>query len=205
MLLVDVHHGARFAIFATLGAGFLAEVAATYHGRRNVREAFGPRRGGGTSLDRGTKQALVLAMVGGLFAEVLIARDASSLRAGANTWSTFFLGLGVLWLGIGLRVWAVWSLGRYFRREVTIEAGQTVHTSGPYRWLRHPAYLGDLLIVFGFGLAWGSWIGAAIGTAIAFAGHLPRIRVEEDELRRAFGESYASFARGRARLVPGVW
>ena len=88
---------------------------------------------------------------------------------------------------------------------MTIEAGQTVHTSGPYRFLRHPAYAGDLLIVFGFGLAWGSWIGAAIGTAIAFAGHLPRIRVEEHELRRALGDSYERYARGRARLVPGVW
>ena len=80
-----------------------------------------------------------------------------------------------------------------------------MHTSGPYRWLRHPAYTGDLLIVFGFGLAWGSWIGAVIGTAIAFAGHLPRIRVEETELRRALGEPYERYANGRARLVPGVW
>jgi protein-S-isoprenylcysteine O-methyltransferase len=148
---------------------------------------------------------LVLATLAGLFAGVLVARYVPALRAGANTWLTYALGLAVLAFGIVLRVSAVWSLGRYFRREVTIEAGQTVHTSGPYCWLRHPAYTGDLLIVFGFGLAWGSWIGAAIGTAIAFAGHFPLIRVEESELRRAFGDSYESYARGRARIVPGVW
>jgi protein-S-isoprenylcysteine O-methyltransferase Ste14 len=88
---------------------------------------------------------------------------------------------------------------------VTIEAGQTVYTGGPYRWVRHPAYLGDLLISAGIGLALGSWLGAAVALALTLIGHLPRIRVEEEELRRAFGESYESFGRGRARLVPGVW
>ena len=51
----------------------------------------------------------------------------------------------------------------------------------------------------------GSWIGAAVGTAIALAGHLPRIHVEETELTRALGEPYERYARGHARLVPGVW
>ncbi len=202
MLLVDAHHGARNVIFATLATGIVAEAIATAHGRRS--EAFRPRRGSGTTVDRGTKQVLVLLMVAGIFASVLIAR-APSLRVGANTWLTYALGLAILCAGIALRVWAVWSLGRYFRREVTIEPDQTVHQRGPYRWVRHPAYTGDLLIVFGFGLAWGSWIGAAVGTAIALAGHIPRIRVEEAELTRALGEPYERYARSHARLVPGVW
>ena len=147
---------------------------------------------------------LVLFWFGGIFAALLIAH-VPALRAGANTWLTFGIGIAVLWAGFALRVSAVWSLGRYFRREVTIEEGQTVHTSGPYRWVRHPAYLGDLLIAAGFGLAVGSWIGAAVALVLTLVGHLPRIRVEEEELRRAFGESYDSVARGRARLVPGVW
>ena len=203
MLLVTHDTDARGALFASFAAGLALEALATLHGRRG--DAFRLRPGGRTTLDRGTGQVLVLAMVAGFFAAVLLARFAAGFRAGANTWATYALGLLILWTGIGLRVWAVGSLGRYFRREVTIEAGQTVHASGPYRWVRHPAYLGDLLIVFGFGLAWGTWIGAAVGTAIALAGHLPRIRVEEFELERALGEPYARYAGARARLVPGVW
>jgi protein-S-isoprenylcysteine O-methyltransferase Ste14 len=127
------------------------------------------------------------------------------LRVGADTWATFGLGLGVLATGEGLRVWAVTTLGRFFRREVTIVTGQTVVESGPYRFVRHPAYLGDLLIAFGIGLAWGSWVGAAVALGIAFVGHLPRIRVEEKTLREALGEPYERYASSHARLLPGVW
>jgi len=205
VLLITHEHGARAVLLATVAAGVVAEVAATYHGRGSLREALAVGRRGEANADRGTKQVLVLGMVAGLFAAALIAREAPSLRAGANTWGTFALGVGVTAFGIALRVWAVWSLGRFFRREVAIEAGQTVHTSGPYRFVRHPAYAGDLLIVFGFGLAWGSWVGAGVGATIALAGHLPRIRVEEAELERGLGPEYDAYAHGRARLVPGVW
>ena len=97
------------------------------------------------------------------------------------------------------------TLGRFFRREVTIEVGQSVVETGPYRWVRHPAYTGDLLIAFGFGLALGSWVGAAVALAVTFAGHIPRICVEEAALRGALGDAYESYARGRPRLVPGLW
>jgi protein-S-isoprenylcysteine O-methyltransferase Ste14 len=199
VLLVEAHHGARALLYATFGVGIAAEAAVTVYRRRG--DAF---RGRGSALDRGTKRVLALFWFAGFLAALLIAR-VPALRVGANTWVTFGIGIGVLWSGIALRLSAVWSLGRYFRREVTIEAGQTVYTGGPYRWVRHPAYLGDLLISFGFGLALGSWIGAAAALLLTLAGHLPRIRVEEQELRQAFGESYDSFADARARLVPGVW
>jgi len=199
MLLVDQHATARGLVWGSFAVGVVAEIAATRLRGGQAARSTGP------SLDRGTKTVLVVAVVAGLFVGALVARTAPSLRAGANVWTTYAVGLAVLWLGIGLRVWAVSSLGRYFRREVTIEPGQTVHTSGPYRFVRHPAYAGDLLIVFGAGLAWGSWVGAAIGTAIALAGHIPRIRVEESELRRGLGSAYDSYAADRSRLVPGVW
>ena len=199
MLLVDHHAAARGLVWGSFAVGVVAEIAATRLRGGPTRQSAGP------SLDRGTKTVLVSAMVAGLFVGALVARAVPALRAGANNWTTYALGLAVIWLGIGLRVWAVWSLGRYFRREVTIEPGQTVHTSGPYRFVRHPAYAGDLLIVFGASLSWGSWMGAAIGTAIALAGHVPRIRVEESELRRALGSAYDAYAAHRSRLVPGIW
>jgi protein-S-isoprenylcysteine O-methyltransferase Ste14 len=199
VLLVEAHHGARVLLYSTFGVGVAAEVLVTVY-RRGV-DGLRPR---GSNVDRGTKRVLALFWFGGFVAALAIAR-VPALRAGANTWLTYGIGMAVLWAGITLRVSAVWSLGRYFRREVTIEEGQSVYTGGPYRWVRHPAYLGDLLISFGFGLALGSWIGAAAAVVLTLIGHVPRIRVEEEALRGAFGESYEAFARGRARLVPGVW
>jgi protein-S-isoprenylcysteine O-methyltransferase Ste14 len=76
---------------------------------------------------------------------------------------------------------------------------------GPYRVLRHPSYTGLLLIFSGFGLTLGSWVGAAAALLIAFVGMLPRIRVEERALARAFGPDYADYAHSTARLLPHVW
>jgi len=188
----------------TFVAGVAAELVATYRGRGSVRESFAPWRRPATS-DRGTKEVLILAVVAGVVAAAVIARDETALRAGANTWATLLLGACIIWLGFGLRVWAVLTLGRFFRREVTIEVGQTVVERGPYRWVRHPAYAGDLLIAFGLGLALGSWVGAAVALAVTFAGHVPRIRVEEAALQEALGESYERYARRTPRLLPGLW
>lgn len=199
VFLVDHHAVARDAIWGSVAAGLAAEGLAT------VRRGNLGRGTDGPSLDRGTRQVIVIAMVAGIVAGTQIARRAGGLDTGANTWAAYAAGLAILWSGIGLRLWAVWSLGRFFRRDVRIVSGQTVHTSGPYRFVRHPAYLGDLLIAFGIVVAWGSWAAAAIAVAIALAGHLPRIHVEEAALRRALGESYDRYAAGRARLVPGVW
>jgi protein-S-isoprenylcysteine O-methyltransferase Ste14 len=201
VLLVSHDPLARAAIWGTIGAGAFTELAATYYRRRDL---FTTRRGHSPA-DRGTKQVVVLALVTAIFASVFIANSAPALRVGANTWATLGLGVAVLAAGEGLRVWAVATLGRFFRREVTIVSGQTVVESGPYRFVRHPAYLGDLLIAFGFGLAWGSWVGAGVALVVALVGHLPRIRVEETLLRDALGEPYERYAARHARLLPGVW
>jgi protein-S-isoprenylcysteine O-methyltransferase len=141
----------------------------------------------------------------GIAAALLIAINLPSLRFGANTWATFALGIVLAWLGIALRVWSIWSLGRFFQREVRIQPGHVVWRGGPYRWLRHPAYAGSLLTYFGFGLAFGSWVSAFVVLAILGLALVRRIRVEEAELSRALGDPYREYARETARLVPGVW
>ena len=88
---------------------------------------------------------------------------------------------------------------------MTIEPGQAIIRRGPYRLLRHPSYAGLLLIYGGFGLALGSWVSAAVAALIMFAGMLPRIRVEEQALERAFGPDYLSYANATARIIPNVW
>jgi protein-S-isoprenylcysteine O-methyltransferase len=140
----------------------------------------------------------------GVTAALGIAR-VPGLRAYANDWWTLGLGIAVVLAGGALRSWAILSLGRYFRREVTIEPGQRIVRRGPYRRLRHPSYAGLFLIFAGFGLAFGSWVGAAVVLAIVFAGLLPRIRVEERALAKAFGTDYTDYANSTARVIPGVW
>ncbi|MBV8719927.1 MAG: hypothetical protein JOZ65_33055 [Chloroflexi bacterium] len=44
----------------------------------------------------------------------------------------------MMWLGIGICVWAIVVLGGYFRGVVSLEPGRRVVESGPYRLVRHP-------------------------------------------------------------------
>lgn len=162
------------------------------------------RRDATQAADRGTRQILVVALLAGLVAGVAIAR-VPMLRSGANTWLTFAIGAIVMLCGVALRSWAVLTLGRHFRREVTIEADHRVITNGPYRWVRHSAYAGNLLTYAGLGLVLGSWVSAAVVMTAVFIGLIPRITLEERTLERTFGPTYLDYERVTARLIPGVW
>jgi protein-S-isoprenylcysteine O-methyltransferase Ste14 len=163
------------------------------------------RRDGAVVQDRRTKWVIGVAVYLAVLAAIEIAKSWPALRVYADTWWTLGLGVAVVLAGAAFRDWAILSLGRYFRREVTIEPGQQIVRRGPYKLLRHPSYAGMLLALGGLGLALGSWVGAGVAVLILFAGMLPRIRVEEHALARAFGEDYDEYARSTARLLPHVW
>jgi protein-S-isoprenylcysteine O-methyltransferase Ste14 len=201
---------------AAVGAMVVGEVAATYLGqaRDGERRLLGSlaeslllvrRRGAAVAQDRWTKWIVVLASRVGVVAALAIAWLLPGLRVFANDWWTLGLGVAIVLAGAALRAWAILTLGRYFRREVTIEPDQRLVRRGPYRVLRHPSYAGILLSVAGLGLAFGSWVSAAVALLVMFAGMLPRIRVEERALGHAFGADYTDYARSTARVLPYVW
>jgi protein-S-isoprenylcysteine O-methyltransferase len=43
-----------------------------------------------------------------------------------------------MWAGIGLRAWAIATLGRFFRRDIQVAGDQVVVRTGPYAAIRHP-------------------------------------------------------------------
>lgn len=98
------------------------------------------------------------------------------------------------------------AANRFFSAIVRIQRdrGHTVVESGPYRMIRHPAYLGSILHMFGTGFALGSWWGvdvaAVLSLVLAF-----RTALEDRTLNREL-EGYAAYAaRVRFRLLPGIW
>jgi protein-S-isoprenylcysteine O-methyltransferase Ste14 len=189
---------AHWLVIAAGAAALGGEILATYLGRAR------DRRGAAMRQDRGTRLLIGLAAYLGITAGLALARE-PRLRDYANNWWTLGLGIVIVFAGAGLRDWAILSLGHYFRRTVTIEAGQRIVRRGPYRVLRHPSYAGLLLIFAGFGLTFGTWISAAVVLLIVFAGMLPRIRVEERALARVFGPDYTDYAKSAARVIPRVW
>jgi protein-S-isoprenylcysteine O-methyltransferase Ste14 len=207
---------ASWLLAAAAVALVLGEVGATYLGQPRTRNhrllgslaesvLLVRRRDAGVAQDRWTKWIIVLAARVAVVAALAIAALAPGLRAYANNWWTLGLGVALVFAGVALRASAIATLGRYFRREVTIEPGQQLVRRGPYRVLRHPSYTGLLLAIAGFGLAFGSWVGAAVALLVMLLGTLPRIRVEERALAQTFGPAYDEFATATARLLPYVW
>jgi protein-S-isoprenylcysteine O-methyltransferase Ste14 len=198
---------AHWLVVAAAVAVVVGEIVATYlgHARDGRRRLPGSLADSGAKRqDRGTRLIVALAVYLGIAAALGIAR-VPGLRVYANNWWTLGLGVAIVLAGVAIRGWAIFSLGRYFRRSVTIEPGQRIVRRGPYRVLRHPSYTGIFLILAGFGLAFGSWASAAVALLIVFVGMLPRIRVEESALAQAFGADYTDYANSTARVLPHVW
>jgi protein-S-isoprenylcysteine O-methyltransferase Ste14 len=114
-------------------------------------------------------------------------------------------GIVCMWIGVALRLWAVRTLGTFFRLVVMVQAGHRVITAGPYRWVRHPSYTGGLLALLGLGLAQQNWMSIILMMPLALFGITYRILVEEEALEASLGDEYRVFEHTRARLIPKVW
>ena len=102
------------------------------------------------------------------------------------TCRTLATGLPVAVIGEAIRLWAAGHLLK----------GREVTDTGPYRFMRHPLYVGSALLGTGFAIASGSVV-----VALLVAGYLgttlfAAVRVEEASLRETFGGDYDAYAAG---------
>jgi len=104
------------------------------------------------------------------------------------TWATWSAGLAVACVGEALRIWAAGHL----------EKGREVTRSGPYRWTRHPLYVGSAIIALGVVIAAWSVVVALVGAAYIGVTIPMAIQAEEAFLRRTFGATYDLYRRDEA-------
>lgn len=114
----------------------------------------------------------------------------------------FLLGVTAILLGVALRWYAIWVLGRYFTRDVVVSPDQQVVQHGPYRLVRHPAYSGTFLTMLGVGLAMTNWASLFSLLLCVFLGHIYRVRIEEKALVRTIGQPYIEYMRRTKRFIP---
>jgi protein-S-isoprenylcysteine O-methyltransferase Ste14 len=113
----------------------------------------------------------------------------------------FWLGAALTVAGILFAVWAREHLGRNWSRSVTIKQGHELITSGPYAAVRHPIYTGILAGFLGIAIA-VSQVRGFIVFVLIFLVFWVKLRMEEKWMRSRFGETYATYARQTAALVP---
>lgn len=115
------------------------------------------------------------------------------------------LGFVFLVIGFALILWAMRE-NKFFSSVVRIqkERGHYTITSGPYRLVRHPGYLGSIIYMLGLPFALTSYwalIPAVVTNIIAVI----RTTLEDRTLKRQL-EGYAPYMeRVQYRLLPGIW
>jgi protein-S-isoprenylcysteine O-methyltransferase Ste14 len=116
-----------------------------------------------------------------------------------------FVGLAAFVFGIGLMTWAM-AVNNYFSLVVRIQKdrGHTVVTGGPYRYVRHPGYVGGIIFQLGTPLLLGS-LWTLIPTGLIALLLVVRTALEDRTLLNEL-EGYREYTQQPvARLLPGVW
>ncbi len=154
--------------------------------------------------DRGTGAQIIWSVY---IVQVVAIGEATYFRYPRSVdWDAIALAaLAVMGAGLALRTWAVMTLGPLFTMHIAIGSQHRLVREGPFRVVRHPSYLGALLLYTAatiFLHAWVALVAALLLLPLAFA---RRIHYEEQLLLAAFGPDYEHYRQQVQTLLPGLW
>lgn len=112
-----------------------------------------------------------------------LAMLAEGAARGASPPGVLFGGAMVFAAAKALKWWAILSLGPFWTFRVIVVPGAALVSRGPYRWLRHPNYVGVLGELAGVAAITGAPLSGVLATAVFAALIVKRIAVEERAIR----------------------
>jgi len=154
--------------------------------------------------DRGSTR-----FIGGAFGGSMLALMGAAFLGmetpGAFTSALAWVGVAIMALGLLLRIWSARTLGEFYTRTLLVSGRQQLVESGPYRWLRHPGYSGDIVLLLGAGVASGNVFVLAVIALMVLPAYAYRIHVEEIMLHQQFGATFERYAQTRWRVIPFLY
>ncbi len=108
--------------------------------------------------------------------------------------------LAGLWLALGARI----QLG-FFSPPSNNDKLPTLVRGGLYRFIRHPIYLGEFVVLFAWPFEYGAPVTLMIASIVGIFVMRGRMRNEEAEMLAQFGDQYADYRRVTYYLIPNVW
>jgi len=128
----------------------------------------------------------------------------NSLRIGILPTWVGWLGLIIALCGVLLRWWANRALGAFYTRTLKVAENQSIIRGGPYRFIRHPGYLGSIWMWGGVAAATANWIALLLVLIVMLVVYIYRIESEEKMLISANAD-YAEYRKHTWKLIPWVY
>ena len=116
-----------------------------------------------------------------------------------------YLGNLIMIIGLITRITATRTLKQYYTRTLKIQPDQKVIDFGLYKYIRHPGYLGLIMIWIGASVASNNWLIFVFVTLSSILAYHYRMESEEQMLISAFGDSYNNYKKRTWRLVPWLY
>jgi protein-S-isoprenylcysteine O-methyltransferase Ste14 len=157
-----------------------------------------------TSKQQKDKGSLVL-----LWVTISICFTFGFIFADYSRWNLYHLimaiiGLLIIIAGFIIRWVAILQLKKAFTVDVAIGTEHKLKTDGLYKTIRHPSYLGMLMIMIGFAIYMNSIMSILVIVIPMFIVLLYRISVEESVLTEEFGNDYIAYKAKSKRLISWV-
>lgn len=135
---------------------------------------------------------------------VSVATEYFWMRRTLVLWVT---GLGMVLFGASLllRSWAIHTLGKFWSLHVEIREQHRLIRDGPYRYVRHPAYVAIIMEFIGIPLVGNCYYSLIPVFALFFPFLAVRILYEERALVAKFGEDYLAYRKQAGVLWPRFW
>jgi protein-S-isoprenylcysteine O-methyltransferase Ste14 len=184
-----------FVVLMALATPFITHLIPEGIGDKGREEKHRTRQDIAWAVARPLLVILILAMPFCDRRDLLTMPDLSSLR-----WS----GLALVVAGFLLITWTTVELGRQYSVYITLQQDHQLITSGPYRYIRHPRYLGVMVVALGLALLFRSWI-ALLALPFLLALLIFRLMDEEKLLREEFGGQWEEYVQRSWRLVPFIY
>lgn len=103
-----------------------------------------------------------------------------------------------------LQVWAYKSLGKNYAQDIVILKEHQLHTTGIYKFIRHPQYISQILSDLGAGLALLSFTVVPIVILFELPLFIMRASVEDKLLQKYFGEKFAAYKKESGFIIPFI-
>jgi len=125
---------------------------------------------------------------------------------GMDHWDAFFAaGVVLTVMGLIIRILSMLTLKQYFTYSVSQVENHELIETGLYKTIRHPGYLGQLMIFAGLSTSLSNWLSVPLMMIPISIGYIHRIKVEERFMIEQMGENYLNYQKRTKRLFPMIY